>query len=43
MNATDKLDLQVSESSDGSAMVSVADTGFPNLSNNTSNDQSDAP
>jgi hypothetical protein len=43
MNATDKLDLQVSESSDGSAMVSVADTGFPNLSNNTSNDQGNVP
>lgn len=29
MNATEKLDLQVSEGSDGSAIVSVAETGFP--------------
>jgi hypothetical protein len=32
MNSTEKLDLQVSESNDGSAMVSVVEPGFPNLS-----------
>ena len=31
MNSTEKLDLQVSESNDGSAMVSVVEPGFPNL------------
>jgi len=32
MNSTEKLDLQVSEGNDGSAMVSVVEPGFPNLS-----------
>jgi len=31
MNSTEKLDLQVSESNDGSAVVSVVEPGFPNL------------
>jgi hypothetical protein len=31
MNSTEKLDLQVSEGNDGSAVVSVVEPGFPNL------------
>jgi len=31
MNSTEKLDLQVSESNDGSAVVSVVEPGFPNI------------
>jgi hypothetical protein len=31
MNSTEKLDLQVSESNDGSAVVSVVEPGFPNV------------
>jgi hypothetical protein len=38
MNSTEKLDLQVSESNDGSAMVSVVESGFPVLSNNDSHE-----
>jgi len=47
MNSTEKLDLQVTEGNDGSAVVSVAEQGFPNIprepENNvqTSSDDSD--
>ena len=43
MNATEKLDLQVSEGSDGSAMVSVAEAGFPVLSNNDPHENESGP
>jgi hypothetical protein len=42
MNSTEKLDLQVSESNDGSAVVSVVEPGFPNIDVDSNRQESSA-
>ena len=42
MNSTEKLDLQVSEGNDGSAVVSVVEPGFPNVDVDSNRQESSA-
>jgi len=42
MNSTEKLDLQVSEGNDGSAMVSVVEPGFPSVDVDSNRQESSA-